>query len=566
MRGGDDQLREALKETAPSVPIDGLRERLARRRRSYRVRHQVASGVLAVLVVMGSAGGFLVLRHAFGSRTKPATTTETPSPPPEPTFVPSLRGTAHITATIPLPAGSYNGGIAVGAGSAWVGLSPERGDGGSVLRIDLATNDVVANIPVHEGPARKCITATDDAVWVASTGLLQRIDPATNSVVAEVDLADRFVSAITAVGSEVWAITIGPSGGVLVHVDQRTNEIVAQIPLGYQFTGYEDQVLASGGSIWVLGVNWNQERDTEYGSDLVRVDPETNTISERIAVGGFRMAVGPGSVWVRFPLDGAFDGGDEQWRWTTVDYATNEPSAPFEFDAGLQLVTENELWTVGDAAHDYVRVSRYDVQTLELASRSEPIEGLYHDSVIDPVSKTVWISALDGIVRMDISLRSEGRASPAGGSPEAISESCDPDLGHVWRTKMAPWLASILVTVGSPDGQPLAVEDLNDTGSALQVGDARGEVVLYVHASAPDLEHDPRPSMVKTGSVGDYELYTSVEGTVRHFGAFAPTTWVTLGAYADTPAIASRWERDTDISAWLDRVIAEIAKNPIPTC
>lgn len=204
---------------------------------------------------------------------------------------------------------------------------------------------------------------------VASTGLLQRIDPATNAVVADVDLADRFVSAITAAGSNVWAITIGSAGGVLVRVDQRATEIVAEIPLGFEFAGYEDQVLAGGGSIWALGVTWNQERDIEYGSDLVRVDPETNTISERIAVGGFQMAVSPESVWVRFPLDGAFDGGDERWRWTTVDYSTNEPSASFEFDAGLRLVTEDDVWTVGDAAHDYARVSRYDVQSLELASR-----------------------------------------------------------------------------------------------------------------------------------------------------------------------------------------------------
>ncbi len=232
----------------------------------------------------GSTGGFLALRHAFRSENEPATTTGTPSPVPEPTVAPSLQGTAHITATIPLPTGSYNGGIAVGAGSAWVGLSPERGDGGSVLRIDLATKDVVATIPVREGPSRKRISATDDAVSVASTGLLQRIDPANNSVVAEVDLSDRSVSAITASGLDVWAITIGPTGGVLVRVDQRTNEIVAEIPLGSQFTDYEDQVLAGGGAIWVLGVTWNQERDTEYGSDLIRVDPLTNTIAERIAV------------------------------------------------------------------------------------------------------------------------------------------------------------------------------------------------------------------------------------------------------------------------------------------
>lgn len=566
MRSGDDRLREALKEAVPTVPVEGLPERLAQRRRSRHLRHQVASGVLAVVVVVGSVGGFVALRHAFRSGARPATPTETPAPAPEPTSAASLRGTARITATIPLPTGSYNGGIAVAAGSAWVGLSPEQGDGGSVLRIDLATNDVVATIPVQEGPSRKRIAATGDAVWVASTGLLQRIDPATNSVVAEVDLADRPVSAITVAGLDVWAITIGPSGGVLVRVDQRTNGIVAQIPLGFQFTGYEDQVLAGGGSIWVLGVTWNQERDTEYGSDLVGVDPVTNTISDRIAVGGFQMAAGPESVWVRFPLDGAFDGADERWRWTTVDYANNRPSPPFEFASGLKLVTENDLWTVDYDLKDYPRVSRFDLETLELASRSEPVTSLYSDSVIDPASKTVWISTSDAIVRLDISTRSGGQASPATSSPQDTAQSCDPDLGGVWRTKMVPWLRSILVGAGSPNGLPLSEEDVRDTGSALQIGEAGGQVTLYVHGGVPDLEHDPRPNMERIGESGDYDIYASAEGKVRQFGAFGRTTWLTVSAYAETAAAASRCESDTDVRGWLERMIAATAANPIPTC
>jgi hypothetical protein len=186
-------------------------------------------------------------------------------------------------------------------------------------------------------------------------------------------------------------------------VDQRTNSIAAEIPLGYEFTGYEDEVLIGGGSIWVLGVRWDEERNTEYGTDLIRVDPVTDTISARIPVGGFQMAVGPESVWVRFPLDGAFDSSEEQWRWTTVDYATNQPSPPFVFDVGLQVITENDLWGVSYDRWDYPRASRFEAQTLERESRSEPVRSLYHDAVIDPASKTVWISTSTEIVRLDIS-------------------------------------------------------------------------------------------------------------------------------------------------------------------
>ena len=131
---------------------------------------------------------------------------------------------------------------------------------------------------------------------------------------------------------------------------------------------------------------------------------------------------------------------------------------------------------------------------------------------------------------------------------------------------MVPWLRSILVGVGSPDWQPLSEEDVRDTGSALQIGDAGGPVTLYVHGGVPDLEHDPRPSMVKLRASGDYDLYTSGAGTVRQFSAFGPTTWLTLSMYAEDAAVASRWESNTDVRGWLERLIAETVANPILKC
>ena len=72
--------------------------------------------------------------------------------------------------------------------------------------------------------------------------------------------------------------------------------------------------------------------------------------------------------------------------------------------------------------------------------------------------------------------------------------------------------------------------------------------------------------MVKLGESGDYDIYASVEGKVRQFGAFGRTTWLTVSAYAETAAAASRWESDTDVRGWLARLIGATATNPIPTC
>jgi len=318
-------------------------------------------------------------------------------------------GAPRITAEIPVPDGTA-GGVAVGAGSAWIGLGPQdRNGNASVIRIALTSNEIVAEIPVAGVPWRKRIAATTDAVWVASTGVLERIDPATNTIIATVEIPDRSISAIAADDATLWAVTIDRSAqGFLVRVDPATNEVVAEIPLGPQIIGYEDEVRLGAGSVWVLGVRWFEREDAEYGSDLIRVDPATNAIVARVPVGGFHMAVGANDIWVRFPADGVFDGfhaGDrgERWTWTRVDVRTNEPSDPFHFeDAGLQLVSSEVLWSVGYDERENVRVIRFDPTTLEMEERSEPIRSYYHDAVLDPASGTVWVSAFSNVVRFDI--------------------------------------------------------------------------------------------------------------------------------------------------------------------
>jgi hypothetical protein len=151
-------------------------------------------------------------------------------------------------------------------------------------------------------------------------------------------------------------------------------------------------------------------------------------------------------------------------------------------------------------------------------------------------------------------------------APAGPVVACEPDEAGTWRTTMVPWLTSVLVSVGGPDGQPLTAAEINNTLSALQIGSDRAEVVVYIYAGVPDLEHDPRPSMVRTGSIGDYALYSSIHATAMQYSVFGPETWLSLYAYASTPDAATRWRDDTDVRAWLDDMIARFAVNPIPSC
>ena len=361
----------------------------------------------AALALAVAAAGVAFAYQAF--RVDPVVPGEVqPSPSVEPTPLSPLTGDPQITAEIPLPKDSVEGGVAVGAGSAWVGIAHNGGKGpSSVLRIDLSTNRVVDEIPVQQSPQRERIVATDDAVWIGSTGGIERIDPSTNSVVARID-APGFISAMAADGTALWAIAIldrSDSGlqntGTLLQIDPAANEVIAEIPLGTHATGYEDELELGSGSVWVLGPRL-VDMDTEKGGDLIRVDPTTKEITAIIPVSGFSMAAGEDEMWVSGPVDGVNDESGEPWGVAVVDPATDEVVRKAHFDHGLDIVTPEALWSVDYDRNLNVRATRFDPETLEVEARSDSIESYFTDAVVDPWTRTIWVSASDALVRMDI--------------------------------------------------------------------------------------------------------------------------------------------------------------------
>jgi Tol biopolymer transport system component len=60
----DDGLRRALQSATHRPTIEGVRDAIARKRRARELRRRAGSGVLAVAVVAGSIGGFVVLRRS----------------------------------------------------------------------------------------------------------------------------------------------------------------------------------------------------------------------------------------------------------------------------------------------------------------------------------------------------------------------------------------------------------------------------------------------------------------------------------------------------------------------
>jgi len=125
------------------------------------------------------------------------------------------------------------------------------------------------------------------SVWVPSPGLLIRIDPTTRQIVAEITVDEGRRGdppyAVAADGNTVWATEM--IGASVVRIDPQTNEIVDRIPL----EGGLHAIALDGDTLWVA----NPGNDT-----LMRVDTQTKQIVARIPVNfPSSIAIGAGSVW-----------------------------------------------------------------------------------------------------------------------------------------------------------------------------------------------------------------------------------------------------------------------------
>ena len=186
-------------------------------------------------------------------------------------------------------------GIAITSGAVWVALHHEW----SVVRIDPATNRVVATIPVGaaggnlSGPSD--LTAANGLVYVGGAGglesepYLKRIDPATNTVTPVIDLPSGCGRPAGA-GTHVWIgiAGCGPGGaGTIGDIDLGSASIVGQVAVG----GPPFDVVVGAGKIWtVTGSN-----------ELVRIDPAAHAVTGRLPFPGnaeAHVAVGAEGIWL----------------------------------------------------------------------------------------------------------------------------------------------------------------------------------------------------------------------------------------------------------------------------
>ncbi len=202
--------------------------------------------------------------------------------------------TNHVLQTLPLQLTLQDGvdAIAWGAGSLWVTVMREDASGnsapGSLLRVDAATGQVLATVPVGREPAD--VAVAGNTVWVTTydDGSLTRIDAATNTVAATLPVCPKPIGVVSAFGS-TW---VSCDEGRVVRVDPATNSVVTTIQT-QENGGF---IAASPTAIWVTNAG---HMDAADGS-ATRIDPTSNSVVANVTVGSYpqRIAYAAGSLWI----------------------------------------------------------------------------------------------------------------------------------------------------------------------------------------------------------------------------------------------------------------------------
>jgi virginiamycin B lyase len=245
--------------------------------------------------------------------------------------------------------------------------------------VATATTAIVAPLP---GVTRiATFTSQVDAiavgrgvVWVASGGLVARVDPATRraEVVPGLDATAPPVVGLTVGAGAVWADT---TGSRLLRIDPRTARVVASLAVPAADVAIGDN------AVWVVCC------DVGGAGVLRRIDPASNRVVATVRLPGAADAVGvgAGAVWVRSPAGLV-------WR---VDPASGRVVATIRLrhDAGsgepggAVAVTRDGVW-VSDRAGG--RVWRIDPRRNQLTGERWQAEGRDLAVAADGV---VWTSS-----------------------------------------------------------------------------------------------------------------------------------------------------------------------------
>ena len=253
-----------------------------------------------------------------------------------------------------------------------------------VKEVQVPYSSIKPSVTISIGGTADWVLVTDSAVWVASTKPydIVRIDPANNKIVARVRISDEACSGLAFGFNSVWVPICG-SKPALIRIDAMKNTISAVLPITP--AGEEGGVAASDDSVWMV---------TDKNGTLVRVDPSTNGVRDRIHIppGSFNPVFSDGTVWIT---------GIESNVVTAVDASSGKVLASVPVGSRPRFLTAGagSIWTLnqGDGT-----VSRVDEKSKQVTTIQVGIPGTGGD--IDYRADSVWLSVFDvPLTRVDAS-------------------------------------------------------------------------------------------------------------------------------------------------------------------
>jgi hypothetical protein len=272
--------------------------------------------------------------------------------------------------------------MSTGFGSVWV----SEGAGGTVVRIDPDSGDIIARIEVADGPLK--LQPADEKMWVRARDEFVRIDPETNEVDATLSKSD-----VGPAANRNWAIdgTMWICDDRRLHrYDPTTIESVAvidiDIPCEYVYAT-DDLVV-----VWT----YNDDPSLRVDPAAVMIDPTTNGVLATIPL--------PNDVV--FPVvfdDRVFFAGDETPFAVVIDRATWTVASTPDLGrptgkGGIVSDGESIFVPTEDASPNDVLV--VDADTYEVIDVIEPLD-VNHVALLDG---SLWLThgALDVVQRFDL--------------------------------------------------------------------------------------------------------------------------------------------------------------------
>ncbi len=216
----------------------------------------------------------------------------------------------------------------------------------------------------------------EGAVWVASTNpyAILRIDPVTNKIVARIRIPGEACSGLASGFGSIWTPICGRQPS-LVRIDAGRNAISATLPIAP--AGPEAGIAASDDSVWLV---------TDNKGTLLRIDPSTNSVRQRISIahGSYNPIFGDGIVWVT---------GIENDVLTAVDASSGKILDSIRVGPKPRFLTAGagSIWTLNQGDGTISRVdekSRHVIATIQLG-----IPGTGGDIAYG--ADSVWSSVFD---------------------------------------------------------------------------------------------------------------------------------------------------------------------------